>query len=565
VEQAAVSDSSSTALLRLTGGDCHYHELRGTAMCGTYPLVMQAAARSVVSGARHDAVIFDLDGVITRTARVHARAWKRVFDEYLARRNAASGDALAPFDERADYLEYVDGKPRYDGVRDFLASRGIVLPEGDPGDPPGAETVCGIGNRKNERFNELLRSEGAEVYEHGVELVRRVRRAGLRTAIVSSSKNCVPVLESVGALELFDAKVDGHDSEARGLAGKPSPDIFLAAVEALQTEPGRAVVVEDARAGVEAGRNGGFDLVIGVDRGGQGEALLAHGADVVVTDLALVEVAAAGTTTTAGAAAPAMPHAEEMARRLRGRRPAVFLDYDGTLTPIVARPELAVLDEATRATVRRLARSCPVAVVSGRDLKDVRALVGLDGIYYAGSHGFDIAGPRGLQHAHPAGVAALPRLDAAERRLREMLRPVAGALVERKRFSLAVHFRLVADDEVARVEESVDAELRHAPGLRKGHGKKVFELRPDVDWDKGSAVRWLLEALGLARDSVTPIYVGDDVTDEDAFRELAGHDGGIGIVVMDDPRPTAARFCLPDTDGVRAFLTMLAELLEGRR
>ena len=533
-------------------------------MCGTYPLVMQTAARSVVSGARHDAVIFDLDGVITRTARVHARAWKRVFDDYLAERSAATGESFVTFDERADYLEYVDGKPRYDGVRDFLASRGIVLPEGDPGDPPGAATVCGIGNRKNERFNELLRSEGAEVYEHGVELVRRVRRAGLRTAIVSSSRNCVPVLESVGALGLFDAKVDGHDAEARGLAGKPSPDIFLAAVAALQTEPGRAVVVEDARAGVEAGRRGGFDLVIGVDRGGQGEALLAHGADVVVTDLALVEVAATGTTTALDAA-PAAPHAEEVARRLRDRHPAVFLDYDGTLTPIVARPELAVLDDAMRATVRRLARCCPVAVVSGRGLEDVRALVGLDDIYYAGSHGFDIAGPRGLQHAHPAGVAALPRLDAAERRLREVLRPVDGALVERKRFSVAVHFRLVADDQVARVEEAVDAELRHAPGLRKGHGKKVFELRPDFDWDKGSAVRWLLEALGLSRDSVTPIYIGDDVTDEDAFRELASHDGGIGIVVMDVPRPTAAKFCLPDTDSVRAFLTMLAELLEGRR
>jgi trehalose-phosphatase len=291
---------------------------------------------------------------------------------------------------------------------------------------------------------------------------------------------------------------------------------------------------------------------------------MSFGAGVVTTDLAPVEVAA-DATAAVDDAAPPTPRPEEIARRMHGRQPAVFLDYDGTLTPIVDRPECAVLDDATRAAVRRLATSCPVAVVSGRDLADVRKLVALDDIHYAGSHGFEIVGPGGLRHAHPAGIAALPRLDAAERNLRDSLGAVTGSLVDRKRFSLAVHFRLVADDETERVEQAVDAELRRAPGLRKGHGKKVFELRPDVDWDKGSAVRWLLETLGLARDSVVPIYLGDDVTDEDAFRELASHDHGIGIAVMDSPRRTAATFCLPDPDAVRAFLEMLAGLLEARR
>jgi alpha,alpha-trehalase len=519
---------------------------------------------AVVSRDHHDAVIFDLDGVITRTARLHARAWKQVFDAYLERRSRERGEPFVPFDERADYLEYVDGKPRYDGVRSFLASRGIALPEGEARDLPAAETVCGIGNRKNERFQELLSSEGAEVYEHGVELVRRVRNAGLRTAIVSSSKNCVPVLESVGALELFDAKVDGNDSEEHELAGKPAPDIFLAAARAVKATPDRAVVVEDARSGVEAGRSGGFALVIGVDRGSQRDALLAHGADVVVSDLRQVEVVAAATSI-ADEATPEAPQAGEIAGRLRGRRPAVFLDYDGTLTPIVDRPERAVLADEMRAAVRRLATLCPVAVISGRDLDDVRDRVALADIHYAGSHGFDIAGPDDLRHAHPAGLEALPRLDAAERRLREALQSVSGSLVDRKRFSIAVHFRRVADDEVPRVEQAVDAELQRAPGLRKGHGKKVFELRPDVDWDKGSAVRWLLGTLGLERDDVVPIYLGDDVTDEDAFRELAGRGHGIGIAVMDPPRQTAATFRLKDPDAVKAFLEMLAGLLEARR
>jgi alpha,alpha-trehalase len=244
---------------------------------------------------------------------------------------------------------------------------------------------------------------------------------------------------------------------------------------------------------------------------------------------------------------------------------ALFLDYDGTLTPIVERPERAVLDDGMREAVRRLAASCPVAVVSGRDLADVRERVAIPGIHYAGSHGFDIAGPDDLRHAHPAGVEALPRLDDAERRLCEALRPVSGSQVDRKRYSIAVHFRRVADDEVPQVEQAVDAELRRAPGLRKGHGKKVFELRPDVDWDKGSAVRWLLGTLDLERDDVVPIYLGDDVTDEDAFRELAGRDHGIGIAVMDPPRQTAAKFRLKDPDAVQDFLEMLARLLEERR
>jgi trehalose 6-phosphate phosphatase len=518
---------------------------------------------AVVSRDHHDAVIFDLDGVITRTARVHARAWKQVFDACLERRSAERGEPFVPFDERVDYLRHVDGKPRSDGVRDFLASRGIVLPEGDSGDPPGTQSVCGIGDRKNERFLELLGIEGVAVYEHAKVLVRRVREAGLRTAIVSSSKNCGPVLESVGALDLFDAKVDGNDSEKRQLAGKPAPDIYLAAADALGVEPGRAVVVEDARSGVAAARSGGFALVIGVDRGGQRDALLTHGADVVVTDLSQVEVAGA-TGSRRDDPAPDVPRAEAIEHGICGRQPAVFLDYDGTLTPIVQRPELAVLDEAMRTAVRRLAALCPVAVISGRDLDDVRTRVGLDDIHYAGSHGFDIAGPGGLRHEHPAGVAALPRLDAAERHLRDALGPVTGVLVDRKRFSIAVHFRRVAGDDASRVEQAVDTELRRVPGLRKGHGKKVFELRPDVDWDKGSAVRWLLEALDLARDDVVPVYIGDDVTDEDAFRELARCGDGIGIAVMDSPRPTAAKFYLRDPEDVRSFLGTLADLLEAR-
>jgi trehalose 6-phosphate phosphatase len=237
-----------------------------------------------IGAADFDAVIFDLDGVVTRTATVHARAWKRVFDEYLFSRAVETGEPFEPFDIDADYVRYVDGKPRYDGVRSFLASRGIELPEGDLEDGPEAETVCGLGNRKNELYNDLLES-GVEVFEDTVEQIRAWRALGLKTAIVSSSKNCAPVLRAAGLSDLFDVRVDGVESARWGLVGKPAPDIFVKAAELLGVEPVRAVVFEDAVAGVQAGRAGGFGWVVGVDRGGAREELLANGADAVVSDL----------------------------------------------------------------------------------------------------------------------------------------------------------------------------------------------------------------------------------------------------------------------------------------
>jgi trehalose 6-phosphate phosphatase len=236
-----------------------------------------------------------------------------------------------------------------------------------------------------------------------------------------------------------------------------------------------------------------------------------------------------------------------------GRRLALFLDYDGTLTPIVERPEDAVLAPETRAVLRRLAQRHAVAIVSGRDLRDVRERVGIDGLHYAGSHGFDIAGPRG-NHVHEAARAAAPLLAAAADELARELERLPGVQLERKRFAIAVHFRRARESDAAPVEAAVDRALARHPGLRKTGGKKIFELRPDVDWDKGRAVLWLLQTLGLP--DALPVYVGDDETDEDAFRALAGR--GIGIAVQDPPQPSAAQYALRDPAEVRALLAGLA-------
>jgi beta-phosphoglucomutase family hydrolase len=232
------------------------------------------------------ACLFDLDGVLTPTAKVHAAAWKQMFDEYLQERAKRTGEPFKPFDPVEDYDDYVDGKPRYDGVRSFLQSRGIELPDGTPDDPPGTETVDGLGNRKNELVLKLIRERGVEAYPGSVRYVHAVREAGLRRAVVSSSANAHDVLRSAGIEDLFDAVIDGVLAAREHLHGKPAPDTFLAGARALSVEPKQAAVFEDALAGVQAGRAGAFGFVVGVDRVGQRAALLAHGADTVVEDLA---------------------------------------------------------------------------------------------------------------------------------------------------------------------------------------------------------------------------------------------------------------------------------------
>lgn len=232
------------------------------------------------------ACLFDLDGVLTDTAAVHAAAWKRMFDDYLSDRSARAGEPFVPFDLVLDYGARVDGRKREDGTRAFLTSRGITLPEGRPDDPPEAETVHGLGNRKNTLVLRLLAEQGVEVFEGSVAYVRAVREAGLRTAVVSSSANTAEVLDAARIADLFDARIDGLVARERGLPSKPAPAMFLAGAEALDVPAGRAVVFEDALVGVAAGRAGGFGLVVGVDRVGHAGELLANGADIVVKDLA---------------------------------------------------------------------------------------------------------------------------------------------------------------------------------------------------------------------------------------------------------------------------------------
>jgi trehalose 6-phosphate phosphatase len=255
----------------------------------------------------------------------------------------------------------------------------------------------------------------------------------------------------------------------------------------------------------------------------------------------------------------ALERLEEIKDALAGKQPALFLDYDGTLTPIVKRPEDAILGEDMRAILRTLGSHCTVAVVSGRDRAGVEQLVGLDNLIYAGSHGFDISGPRGLRFEHEGGRQTLPDLDHAETELRERLQVVKGVQVERKRFAIAVHYRNAADDDLPFIQKTAREVSQGYEGLKTSPGKKIIELKPNLEWDKGKALLWLLDRLGLKETQVLPLYLGDDLTDEDALRVLV--DRGIGILVGDHGHPTSARFRLQDVEVVKQFLKELEGLL----
>src|SRR6516162_983756 len=247
--------------------------------------MQQPKSGRVITRDQYDAVLLDLDGVITDTANLHAACWKQMFDEYLQKRATQSGEAFRPFDLATDYRLYVDGKPRFDGVRDFLKSRGIQLPEGSPDDPPQVETVGGLGNRKNDLVNEVIEDVGVQPYEGSVQFIHHLRRHGFKIGVVTSSQNCTAVLKAAKLDAFFDVQVDGNMIQAQQLAGKPAPDTFLMAAKLLGVEPTRTVVVEDAISGVQAGSAGNFGLVIGVARKGNAEELKQHGAHLVVSDL----------------------------------------------------------------------------------------------------------------------------------------------------------------------------------------------------------------------------------------------------------------------------------------
>ena len=383
-----------------------------------------------------------------------------------------------------------------------------------------------------------------------VDLARKLRGIGVAAAAYSSSPHCRQAVKSAGIDDLFSVCIDGIAGE-RGSAEKPDPTVLLEATRRLGARPQRCVVVENSAAGVAAARDGGFALVIGIDGTGRADDLTRSGADVVLADLA--DVAVRTGDRRISELSNALTSYGQLVGITSARESMLFLDYDGTLSPIVSDPAAATLVDGAAEALELVAAVCPVAILSGRDLADIRSRVGIPGIWYAGSHGFELTGPDGTYHQNEAAAVSIPLLERAAAELTDGLAGIPGVRVEHKRFAVAVHYREVAPERVDEVA-ALTHQLGQREGLRVTSGRMLIELRPDIDWDKGTTLAWIRDRIDPAGD-LLPIYIGDDLTDEDAFDAV--HFDGIGIVVghdEDGDRKTAAHFALQSPDQVREFI-----------
>ena len=519
----------------------------------------QAAAdlEPVISRERFGAVIFNLDGVVTRINAIHSEAWKRIFDEFLQQRAALEGEDLRPLHQDLDYRRYLEGRPRHLGVKHVLSSRHIDLPVGRPDDPEDLETVHGLGNRKKRVFNELLERQDGLVYGCAIALIHRLRNEGFKTAVITASQHCDTILDQAELSDWFDARIDGIEAERLELGSKPDPYVLWEVARRLEIDPEQTVVIEDSIVGVTAGSRGRFGLTIGIDDGRQRQLMLEHGADYVLEDLCRLHVD--GSSEGDELSPPVLAEPELISNQFTDRQPVLFLDYGGTLTPNIHKPKDAELSKKMRRALQKVAELMPVTIVSGRDVEDLRDRVGLPELIYAGSHGLEILGPD-LHLELPDGIDVLVDLDKAMAELTKLLAEYPGVSIERKRFAIVVHYQKKDTVRAAYVEATVEQVQMHLPRLRKTGGKQIFELLPNIDWDKGRAVKWLLAELGLDDPDKLPLYVGDDVTDEDAFRSLRG--AGIGILVAKHPQPSMATYRVGDSDDVLDLLNHLIQVLK---
>lgn len=501
------------------------------------------------------AAILDLDGVITQTAALHAKAWKKMFDAYNEQRKKNGKEPYKEFSIENDYPEYVDGMPRYDGVENFLKSRDVDLPRGNSEDDPDKETICGLGNRKNDLYLKMVDNEGVEVLKKNVNKIREWKKNGMKTAIISSSRNCRKILKVAGLQGLFDVRVDGVVSEERNLKGKPEPDIFLSAAGELGFSPQESLIVEDSLAGMKAGKKGNFEVIIGIAEGEKVKKMKEKGATHVVKNLEDLSLDVEPRTRSASEIPDAMDNFNKITADWnknsdRQTGPCIFLDYDGTLTPIVEEYNKAYLSDDMRNVIRELSELRITAVVSGRGMEDVKERVNLNNIYYAGSHGFEMSGPGNFSHEIEAALKLIPVLDKTEKKLKDNLKDIEGVKFERKKFALAVHYRQVSSGSEESVKKQVNKILGDVDELTQGRGKKVIEVKPNLYWNKGKAINHLMKQLDIGQNS-SMLYIGDDITDEDAFMQIRN---GSGILVGDHHEKSYADYHLKNVEEVKNFL-----------
>ena len=507
------------------------------------------------------AYIFDLDGVLTQTQDLHARAWEKMFNEFLAQRRKSqkNDEDLASFRVPSDYRKYLDGKPRYDGVRSFLSSRKIQLPSGNESEGENYHTITGLGLTKDKYYQDLLKREGPGVIFDSLTFLHKLKEHSVPMAVVSSSKNCRMILEQTGMDGLFSSIIDPDLADAKKLRGKPEPDYFIEAAKVLRTAPENCIMVEDALSGIEAGKKGKFGRVVGIrvngDKQGMDE-LKSAGADEVVSSLWDIEEAVDLLK---------IPHALTSLDQIlsESRNYFLFLDFDGTISAIAPEPSEAKPLEGITDIIRSLAFKMPVCIITGRDTEVIKGLINLPQVYYAACHGFEITGPGHYHYDLQEARAVIPELDRAQRELMREFEGEQGLIIERKKFGLAIHYRMVHDREkvpslLARVENYSKSHRK----LKAKPGEEVLELIPAIDWNKGRALQKLYEVLQISQDQIFPLYFGDGKTDEDAFAVIA--EKGIPVLISPERRPTFARYYLEDPLQTKKFLELLDSKLESK-
>lgn len=493
--------------------------------------------------------IFDLDGVVTDTQELHARAWEMMFNEFLRARRGKHSDGDERLDDfsSSDYTNFLDGKPRSAGIRSFLESRGITLPE---------DEVSRLSRIKNDHFLELVDSEGARLIHDTVAFIQDLRKAHIPTALVSSSRNARRILGKSGLSDYFDTVVTPNEAEKIDLRGKPYPDYFLEASKQIRKSPEKCVVVEDSLAGVEAALAGGFGEVVGLDYHGDEKKLALlkeHGAHEAVSSLwnmnSVREILP-------------LPNVLE---EFDGIFPShskldyfLFLDFDGTLSPIVDDPAEAEVLEELPAIIQKCTEYFRVCIITGRDTPVIKAKLHLSNVIYAACHGFEITSFPNFTYQVEEARAAVPLLDEAEKKFRDDFEGVEGFVLERKSFGVALHYRMIASErKVEELKEKVLDYVSTVPGLKLHEGEDVLEVLPQVHWDKGMAMLKIYEVTGLQQKDLPPLYIGDGQTDEDAFREMESW--GIPVLASVEQRPTRARYHLRGPTEVKEFLTKLLE------
>lgn len=502
-------------------------------------------------------IIFDMDGVVTQTAVTHYKAWKIILDKLLLQ------VGQSPFTEE-DYFYYLDGMPRMDGVSNFLKSRHITLGELKEIYASWDECIGDICDSKNELLLSIIATQKVKCFPDTLEFINFALDKKYPIAIISSSKNCLEILKSAEADHLFPIRVDGKTSEELGIPGKPNPAIFLEAAERLNLLPKECMIIEDAISGVKAAKDGHFGVVVALDRNNKLHSKFSDlGADYILPDLSKKQLLFYQKILNTNeqvleSGFNALPLISKLIEN--NNNLLIFLDYDGTLTPIVERPEHALLSPLMSECLAELCHNYLTVIISGRKLDNLKNIINIPNLFYSGNHGFEFEGPKDLNMSYQIGHEFITDLTEVHNSLTQELNKIKGCIIENKKFSLSVHYRLVDENLHDFISQKIEKSLLSFPNLIRHYGKKVFEIRPNIPWNKGVASENILSKFKTLKNNLIPLYIGDDVTDEDAFKQFRF--SGITIKVTTDSHKTNANYLLKSHTEVLQFLYHLNNLKE---